>query len=388
MFLILKQETAGSENYPETGFQHSGKIKRFLKSIKPLLNRSCFKIKRNKPLNDSGEYQAVLVKFLCSCAGAVLMTVTACAEEKTDPLPSWNDTALKQKILTFVTETTTVGHANYLPKEERIAVFDNDGTLWAEQPHYAQTYFIRDRIKEMASDFPEWEHTEPFKRTIQSEGAYVPHMTSQESGLLSLKIYENRNQEELVAEVRNWFRTARHPDSGKPYSSVVYVPMIELLNYLRQNDYKTWIVSGGGVSFIRAISEEFYAVPPEQVIGSSLKLAFRNETGKLSIIYQPKVDLYNEGKEKAVSIERIIGRRPVIAFGNGDNDLQMLQWTAERKPNLVVLIHHTDAAREWQYDRGSNIGKLDVALDEAVQKSWNIIDMKKDWKKIFSDEIR
>jgi len=298
---------------------------------------------------------------------------------QTDPLPSWNDTAPKKAILAFV------AGAGAIPPAERIAVFDNDGTLWAEQPVYFQLAFALDRIKALAPQHPEWKTTEPFKSILAGDMKAV--MASGEKGLgkIIATTHAGMTTDEFAAIVQDWVATARHPRFGKPYTECVYAPMLELMTYLRANGFKTFIVSGGGVEFMRVFAEKVYGIPPEQVIGSSAVAKFEVRSGTPVLVKQPQVEFVDDKEGKPVGINRFIGRRPVLAFGNSDGDHQMLQWTAAGSgPRLIGIVHHTDAEREWAYDRASPIGKLDKAWDEATAKGWIVVDMKRDWKKVFA----
>ena len=300
---------------------------------------------------------------------------------QTDPLPSWNDTAPKKAILAFV------AGAGAIPPAERIAVFDNDGTLWAEQPVYFQLAFALDRIKALAPQHPEWKTTEPFKSILAGDMKAV--MASGEKGLgkIIATTHAGMTTDEFAAIVQDWVATARHPRFGKPYTECVYAPMLELMTYLRANGFKTFIVSGGGVEFMRVFAEKVYGIPPEQVIGSSAVAKFELRGGTPVLVKQPQVEFVDDKEGKPVGIQKHIGRRPIAAFGNSDGDLQMLQFTAASAgKRLMLLVHHDDAEREFAYDRQSHIGKLDKAWDEAKAKGWTVVSMKSDWKKIFSFE--
>ena len=296
-----------------------------------------------------------------------------------DPLPSWNDGPAKRAILEFV------AGARSIPEPERIAVFDNDGTLWAEQPMYFQLAFAIDRIKALAPRHPEWKTTEPYKSVLAGDMKGL--MASGEKGLLEVVMaaHAGMTTDEFQTIVKGWLATAKHPRFAKPYDQCVYVPMIELMTYLRANGFKTFIVSGGGVEFMRAFAEKVYGIPPEQVIGSSGVTKFEMKDGKPVLVKQPKVEFVDDGPGKPAGINRFIGRRPIFAFGNSDGDHPMLQWTASGSgPRFVGIVHHTDAEREWAYDRTSHIGKLDKAWDEAKAKGWIVVDMKTEWKRVFA----
>jgi phosphoglycolate phosphatase-like HAD superfamily hydrolase len=305
-----------------------------------------------------------------------------------DPLPSWNDGAARKSIMDFVSRVTTQGGADFVPAEQRIAVFDNDGTLWCEQPVYFQVAFSFDRIKAMAPRHPEWRKTQPFKAILDKDIKALA--ASGEKGLLQIAAatHAGMTTDEFSKEVLDWTASARHPRFHRPYTEVVYQPMLELLAYLRANGFKTFVVSGGGVEFMRPWMEKIYGIPPEQVVGSSGVVKFQIDAGgKPSLLKTPRIEFVDDGPGKPVGINRFIGRRPIFAFGNSDGDLQMLQWTtAGDGARFAGLVHHTDAEREYAYDRQSKIGKLDKALDEATAKGWTVVDMKQDWKTIFPAE--
>jgi phosphoglycolate phosphatase-like HAD superfamily hydrolase len=318
---------------------------------------------------------------------ALLMTATHVASAANDPLPSWNDTAPKKAIIAFVGKITKEGSADFVPVPERIAVFDNDGTLWAEQPVYFQLAFVFNRVKAMETKHPEWKTKEPFASVLK--GDMKAAMAGGEKGLLQMlaATHTDMTTEEFSKTVSDWIAAAKHPKTKRLYTEMVYQPMLELLAYLRANGFKTFIVSGGGIEFMRPWAEKVYGIPPEQVVGSSGKLKFEMRDGKPVIVKLPAIDLIDDKEGKPVGIQSRIGRRPIAAFGNSDGDLQMLQWTAAGGgPRFALIVHHTDAEREWAYDRESHIGRLDKAWDEAVAKGWTVVDMKKDWKKVFKFE--
>jgi phosphoglycolate phosphatase-like HAD superfamily hydrolase len=301
-----------------------------------------------------------------------------------DPLPSWNDTAPKRSIVQFVEKVTKPGSPSFVPAAERIATFDNDGTLWAEQPMYFQVFFVVDRVKALAPQHPEWKTTEPFASLLKGDMKGVA--ASGDKGLMTMlaATHSGMTTEEFDKMVSTWISTAKHPKSGKLLTGMVYQPMLELLAYLRANGFKTFIVSGGGIEFMRPWSERVYGIPPEQVVGSSGGLKYEVRDGKPVIIKLPELAFMDDKEGKPVGIQRHIGRRPIAAFGNSDGDLQMLQWTAAGSGTRFCLyVHHTDAAREWAYDRDSQIGKLDKGLDEAKAKGWTVVSMKDDWKRIY-----
>jgi hypothetical protein len=301
-----------------------------------------------------------------------------------DPLPSWNDGAAKRAIVDFVQRVTTSGGPDFVPTAERIATFDNDGTLWVEQPMYFQLAFAFDRVKALAPQHPEWQEQEPFKSILK--GDVKTALAGGEAAMLKVlaATHAGMTTEEFTQTVKDWTVTARHPRFNRPYIECVYQPMLELLTYLRSNGFKTYIVSGGGVEFMRPWTEQVYGIPPEQVVGSSGKTQFEMRDGKPVLMRLPEVDFINDKSGKPVGINKFIGRRPILAFGNSDGDHQMLQWTAAGSgPRFMGLVHHTDAEREWAYDRTSHVGQLDKALDEALAKGWIVVSIKDDWKTIF-----
>jgi phosphoglycolate phosphatase-like HAD superfamily hydrolase len=309
------------------------------------------------------------------------------AKAAADPLASWNDGPTKQSITDFVTKVTKDGSPDFVKPAERIAVFDNDGTLWCEQPMYFQGMFAFDRIRALAPQHPEWNDQEPFKSVIAGDMKGVA--ASGKKGLAEILAvsHSGMTTDEFNQTVKDWIKTARHPKFNRPYTSMVYQPMLELLSYLRDNGFKTYIVSGGGIEFMRAFAEEVYGIPPEQVIGSVGVTKFEMRDGVPVLVKEPKIEFVDDGPGKPAGINKFIGRRPIFAFGNSDGDQQMLEWTtAGDGPRFAGLVHHTDADREYAYDRDSSIGKLDKAWDEAVQKGWTIVDMKNDWKTIFPQQ--
>jgi phosphoserine phosphatase len=284
----------------------------------------------------------------------------------------------------FVGQVTRQGSPEFVPIRERIAVFDNDGTLWAEQPLYFQLLFVVDRVKALAPEHPEWKTQEPFASLLKGDMKGV--MASGEAGVAALvaATHAGMTTEEFSGLVRDWLATARHPTTGKRYTEMVYQPMLELLAYLRANGFKTFIVSGGGIEFMRPWTEAVYGIPPEQVVGSTGGLKLEIRDGKPVLVKLRELVLNDDKEGKPVGIQRHIGRRPIAAFGNSDGDLQMLQWTmAGDGLRFGLIVHHTDSEREWAYDRESHIGRLDKALDEAQERGWTVVDMKQDWKVIF-----
>ena len=314
----------------------------------------------------------------------LLLAIVSVALAQTDPLPSWKDGAVKSAITDFVAKVTQDGGADFVSPEERIAVFDNDGTLWSEQPVYFQVAFALDRIKAMAPQHPEWNDTEPFKSVLAGDTKGLAD--AGEKGLMEIMAltHSGMTTDEYAAIVADWLKTARHPRFDRPYDELVYQPQLELLSYLRANGFKTFIVSGGGVEFMRGFAEKAYGIPPEQVVGSAGVTKFELREGVPVLIKEPKVEFIDDGPGKPSGINNFIGRRPIFAFGNSDGDQQMLEWTAAGPgARFIGIVHHTDAAREWAYDRQSHIGKLDKALDEGVAKGWTIVDMKNDWLTVY-----
>lgn len=302
------------------------------------------------------------------------------------PLPSWNNNESRSAIVAFVEKTTTAGSADFVPVDERIAVFDNDGCLWSEQPLYFQAIYAFERVKELAPQHPEWADEEPFKSVLAGDIKSV--LADGHEGLLKVVMgtHAGLTAEEFNASVKQWLSTARHPSSGMLYKDMIYQPMLELLAYLREHEYKTFIVSGGGIDFIRAYAEEAYGIPPEQVIGSSIKAEYQVIDGTPQIVKIPELNFVDDKEGKPIGIYQHIGRRPVFAAGNSDGDFQMLEWTlAGEGPRFGMLVHHTDADREWAYDRDSHIGQLVRGLDEADERGWLLVDMKEDWKVIYPE---
>jgi phosphoglycolate phosphatase-like HAD superfamily hydrolase len=301
-----------------------------------------------------------------------------------DALPSWNETAAKKSIVTFVERVTKPGSPDFVPPAERIATFDNDGTLWAEQPIYFQLAFALDRVKALAPQHPEWKDKEPFASLLK--GDLKGALAGGEAAIFEIVTvtHSGMRTDEFNSIVNDWINTAKHPKTGKLYSEMVYQPMLELLAYLRGNGFKTFIVSGGGIDFMRVFAERVYGIPPEQVVGSSGKLGFEMRDGEPILMKLPTLNFNDNETGKPVGIQMHIGRRPIAAFGNSDGDLQMLEWAkAGGGARFALIVHHTDAEREWAYDRESAIGKLDKALDVAQAEGWIVVDMKKDWKTIF-----
>lgn len=330
-------------------------------------------------LNRRAFCTALLIAGLLGWGGGALA--------QSDPLPSWNDGKAKQAILDFVGKVTREGGPDFVKPAERIATFDNDGTLWAEQPAYFQLLFAFDEIKRQVAEKPGLKSKEPYRSVLARD---LKGLTADgNKGLLQVMAltHSGMTTEAFEASVANWLSSARHPTKQRLYTEMVYQPQLELLAYLRANGFKTFIVSGGGVEFMRVFADKVYGIPPEQVVGSSGVVKFRADAaGKPQLFKEGKVEFIDDGPGKPVGINRFIGRRPILAFGNSDGDLQMLQYTAGGSgPRLALIVHHTDAEREWAYDRKSQIGKLDKALDEAAAKGWTVIDMKQDWKTVFPE---
>jgi hypothetical protein len=299
-------------------------------------------------------------------------------------LPSWNDGAAKKSITEFVRRVTNEAGPDFIPRVDRLAVFDNDGTLWSEQPVYFQAAFIFDRIKELAPKHPEWKQKQPFKGIL--EGDVKGALAGGDKALLEIFAAGSTGMttEEYDGIVKGWLATARHPRFKRPYTDLVYKPMLELLSYLRSAGFKTYIVSGGGIEFMRPWAEHVYGVPPEQVIGSSIKLKYEVNAGRPVLLRLPDVDFIDDKAGKPAGIQKFIGRRPIFAAGNSDGDREMIEWTtAGSGVRFGLIVHHTDAQREWAYDRQSAMGRLDKALDEAAEKKWLVVDMKRDWKVVY-----
>ncbi|WP_423824046.1 HAD family hydrolase [Salinisphaera sp. SPP-AMP-43] len=309
----------------------------------------------------------------------LLVTVSAAA-----PLPSWRDGPAKQSVIRFVDRISNAGSPAYVPEPERIAVFDNDGTLWSEKPLYFQFIYALDEVRRMAPQHPEWQHEAPFASILK--GQAVAALAADPKALLEVvaATHAGMTTDAFNASVQRWLAQARHPRTKRAYTGMVYQPMLELLGYLRDNGFKTFIVSGGGIDFLRAFSWKSYGIPPEQVVGSSLKEKYAHRDGRPVLIKLPELNFIDDGPGKPVGIHQYIGRRPIFAAGNSDGDLQMLEWTtAGAGPRLGLIVHHTDAQREWAYDRHSKIGHLDKALNQAKSQGWTVVDMEKDWTVIY-----
>jgi hypothetical protein len=315
------------------------------------------------------------------------VSVRAQAVGSAAALPSWNDGAAKQSILDFVAAVTREGSPDFVPVPQRIATFDNDGTLWIEQPMYTQLAFALDRLKALAPMHPEWKDKQPFKAAL--EGDMKTLAEAGDRGLMELLMvtHAGMTTDEFETIVKDWLAKARHPRFNRPYTDLVYQPMVELVAYLRANGFKTFIVSGGGAEFMRPWTEQVYGIPPEQVVGSTIKTQFQMR-GDIPVLFRlPELNFNDDKGGKPISINQFIGRRPIAAFGNSDGDLQMLQWTTKAGGRrLGLLVHHTDAEREYAYDRQSSVGRLDAALDAATLNHWTVVSMKNDWRQIFAFE--
>jgi hypothetical protein len=319
-----------------------------------------------------------------SLAVLLLFSIAAFAA---DPLPSWNDTATKKGIAAFVERVTAVGSPDFVPEPERIATFDNDGTLWPEQPFYLSQFFTFDRIRALAAAHPEWQKEQPFKAVLEGDMKTLSGADERAFFALELAAHTGTTTDEYARLVKDWVAVAKHPRTGRLYTEMAYQPMLELLAYLRANGFKTFIVSGGWMHFMRPWTEKVYGIPPEQVVGSKMKTKFELRDGIPVITLLPTIEFVDDNVGKPIGINEHIGRRPVFACGNSDGDLQMLQWTTGgRGARFGLLVHHTDGVREWAYDRRSPIGRLDTALDAAKAKGWTVIDMKNDWRIVYAFE--
>jgi len=326
------------------------------------------------------------IRIRTALAAVVLgmATLTSLPTFAADPLPSWNESATKKAIVEFVAKVTRPGSPDFVPAAERIAAFDNDGTLWSEQPAYFQLLFAFHRVTVLASQHPEWKTKEPFASLLKGDMKGVA--ASGEKGLLEIvaATHAGMTTGEFEEIVTDWISTAKHPKTGKLHTEMVFQPMLELLAYLRANGFKTYIVSGGGIEFMRPWTERVYGIPPEQVVGSSIKTKYEVQNGRPSLVRLPELTFIDDKEGKPVGIQTHIGRRPIFAAGNSDGDFQMLEWTtAGEGARLGLLIHHTDAEREFAYDRESHIGQLKRGLDEAPQRGWTVVDMKRDWNRVY-----
>jgi haloacid dehalogenase-like hydrolase len=329
-------------------------------------------------------FKIIVVGFLLLFFGLHYSPTSGAEPSPGDPLPSWNDGRAKQTITDFVARVTKQGSPDFVQPAERIATFDNDGTLWCEQPMYVQMAFVLDRVRELAPKNPDWKNKQPFKAVLESDFKALAAQGEKAAVQLVAATHTGMSSEEFNRIATDWIARARHPKFKRPYTEMVYQPMLEVLAYLRGNGFKTYIVSGGGVDFMRPWTEKVYGIPPEQVVGSMGKLKYELRGGRPVLMRLPEVDHIDDGPGKPVGIQKFIGRRPIAAFGNSDGDLQMLQYTAAGNgARFMLIVHHTDADREFAYDRKSHIGRLDKALDEANTKAWTVVDMKRDWKMIF-----
>lgn len=335
-------------------------------------------------------------KFTTLLLAAVMIVTISCNQQQpktattpetttaTDPLPSWNEGPTKKSIIDFVTKTTKEGGADFVPVADRIACFDNDGTLWTESPVPFQLLFVMDRIKAMAPQHPEWNKKQPYKGIL--EGDVKTALAGGEKALVELMMttHAGLTTEAFDQHVKDWMATATHPKTGKHYNEMVYQPMLELLDYLRANGYKTFIVSGGGIDFMRVWVEEAYGIPPYQVVGSSGNVSY-DTTGAQPVLNKiPGINFVDDKLGKPVGIHQHIGKRPVFTAGNSDGDYAMLQYTSTGAgPRFGLYIHHTDSLREFAYDRQSHLARLSMGLDDAPKYKWVIADMQKDWKKVY-----
>ncbi len=311
----------------------------------------------------------------------IFMSGSALAQ---DPLPSWNAGPAKKAILEFVAEVTNEKGGQYVEPAERIATFDNDGTLWVESPMYTQVLFAFERVKELAPQHPEWKTTQPFKALLEGDMKTVGAAGMKGLMEILMATHSGMTADEFEQEVTAWLATTKQKKFDRLYTELIYQPQLELLDYLRANGFKTFIVSGGGIAFMRTFSEKAYGIPPEQVVGSSVVTEFQVKDGKPALVRQPKLNFNNDKAGKPVGIYQHIGHRPILAFGNSDSDIQMVEYTmAGEGRRLGLFVHHTDEEREYAYDRKSHVGTLDKALDQAAAKGWIIVDMKQDWKQIF-----
>jgi hypothetical protein len=314
-----------------------------------------------------------------------LRSKSAQAQVQADALASWNEGTTKQSIIDFVRRVTTPGGPDFVPVDQRIATFDNDGTLWIEEPMYVQLAFVLDRVKALAPLNPGWKNKQPFKAVLDRDMRALA--ASGEKGLMELMAatHAGMTTDEFAKIASDWIATARHPRFNRPYTELVYQPMLELLAYLRTSGFKTFITSGGGVEFMRPWTEKVYGIPPEQVVGSSIKTRFQMRDGRPTLFRLPQINFIDDKTGKPIGINEHIGRRPIAAFGNSDGDLEMLQWTTmSGGVRFGLIVHHTDAEREYAYDRQSHFGKLDKALDAAAINRWTVVDMKNDWKRVFA----
>jgi len=322
-----------------------------------------------------------ITAMACACLAPTAQAFAA------DSLPSWNDGAAKKSIVAFVAKTTELNSPDFVAPDNRIATFDNDGTLWAEQPMYFQLLFALDRVKVLAPQHPEWKDKEPFASLLKGDVKGALAGGEPAIGEIVMTTHAGMTTDEFDKIVTDWIATARHPVTKRRYTEMVYQPMLELLAFLRANGFKTFIVSGGGIDFMRPWATKTYGIPPDQVVGSSGKLKLDVVDGKPVLVKLPEVNFIDDKAGKPIGIQQHIGQRPIAAFGNSDGDQQMLEWTtAGNGARFALIVHHDDAKREWAYDRTSHIGTLDKAWDEAVAKGWTVVSMKDDWKTIYPPE--
>ncbi|MCO6406401.1 HAD family hydrolase [Aurantimonas endophytica] len=319
-----------------------------------------------------------------AAAGALMLALAFSATAQ--DLLSWNEGTAKKSIVDFVTAVTTDGGADYVEPANRIAVFDNDGTLWSEQPMYVQLAFALDRVKTLAPDHPEWKETEPFKSVLAGDMKGVAAFGIKGLVEIVAATHSGMTSDEFTAIAKDWIASATHPTTGKPYTSMIYQPMRELIDYLKANDFRVFIVSGGGIEFMRPWTEVTYAIPPENVVGSSIKTKYEMHDGKPAVVRLPEIEFIDDGAGKPVGIQKFIGKRPIAAFGNSDGDFQMLEWTTGGEGRRFgLIVHHDDADRDVAYDRDSTFGKLDRGLDDGPRQGWTIVSMKNDWKQVFPE---
>ncbi len=317
---------------------------------------------------------------------ALVLSISVLQAQENDPLPSWNEGEAKSSIIDFVTAVTTEGGADYVAPTDRIATFDNDGNLWGEQPLYVQLVFALDRVKEMAPQNPEWKDTEPFKSVLAGDMKGVAATGKEGLAKILAATHTGMTSEEFTRIAKEWIETARHPELNKPYTSLIYQPMLEVIDYLRANDFKVFIVSGGGIEFMRPWTEKVYGIPSEYVVGTSIKTEYKVRDGEPVIMRLAEIDLVDDKAGKPIGIHRYIGKRPIAAFGNSDGDFEMLEYTTSGPGRRFgMIIHHDDAEREYAYDRDSHIGRLDRGLDEGPKRGWTIVSMKNDWKTIYPE---
>lgn len=340
------------------------------------------------PVDRHKRHRSILAGFLFLLSAAFSCpSALVAADAPADELQSWNDGDAKSSIIDFVTRVTSEGGPDFVAEEDRIAVFDNDGTLWSEQPAYFQALFAADRVKALAPEHPEWKDKEPFASLLKGDMAGVA--ASGEKGIVDLVMatHAGMTTDAFTKTVKDWFATAKHPRFDRPYNEITFLPMRELLDYLRANGFKTYIVSGGGIEFMRPMTEQMYGIPPEQVVGSSIVTKYALEGDTPVLTREAKIDFIDDGPGKPVGINTFIGRRPIFAAGNSDGDYEMLRWvTAGPGARFGLIVHHTDGDREWAYDRQSHVGKLDKAMTEAEQRGWLLVDMKADWRKVYAFE--